>query len=175
MKIQKIQQLCKAAKRIMIINDEAHGIQWISDGYCIYPLFNLPRLTRENIFALFDIPEEKQGKIFFDERDELPTGLDFSDVADGERVVSPENYSINAHGRSLAVIKGAEGGQLFDKKYLAPFDDDAVLYERCRKYGHPYIVAKEGMFLAGVILPFEAREELAEWLVNIGEQLIVTA
>ena len=173
MKIQKIQQLCKAAKRIIIIDDKSHGIQWISDGYCVYPLFNLPRLTRENIFAMFDIPEDKQGSILFEERETLPISMDFSDVADGEQVVSTEPYGISAYGRSFSVINGTEGALLVDSKYLKVFDKDAVYYERCRKVGSPYIVVKEGMFLAGVVIPFVDKGQIAEWLVNIGEALIV--
>ena len=95
MKIQKIQKLCKSAKRIIIFNAK-NGVQWISDGYCIYPLFNLPRLSRENIFAMFDIPADKQGKIYFEEREGLPEGLDFGDTARGENVVTTEAYSIYA-------------------------------------------------------------------------------
>ncbi len=173
MKIQKIQQLCKAAKRIIIIEDAVHGTQWISDGYCVYPLFNLPRLSKENIFAMFDIPEDKQGAILFEEMEELPASMDFSDTADGEQVVSPEPFGISAYGRSFEVINGAEGAMLVDSKYLKVFEKDAVFYERYREHGTPYIVVKEGMFLAGVVIPFVDKGQIAEWLVNTGEALIV--
>lgn len=175
MKIQKIQALCKSAKRIMIVNDSKLGIQWLSDGSAIYPLFKLPRLSEENIFAMFDIPEDKQGKIYYDERDRLPVSLDFSDTSEGEQLVTLEPFGITAYGRSLEVIRGSCGAMLIDKKYLAPFDDGVQLYERVRIHGTPYIVAKEGMFIAGIILPFEARAELARWLVNTGEAMITVS
>lgn len=171
MKIQKIQQLCKSAKRIVIYNDEELGIQWISDGYCIFPLFKLPRLTEENIYTMFDIPADKQGKIYFEQRDELPASLCFDDYFEGEVAVRSEQFGIVAYGRALEVIRGAEGATLYDKKYLSVFDDDAVFFERLRSGGSPYIVVKEGMFIAGVIMPFQPNIQLKEWLVDVSETL----
>lgn len=174
MKIQKIQQLCKAAKRILIINGTS-DVQWISDGYCIYPLFNLPRLSRENVFAMFDIPADKQSKIFFDERDTLPENLNFDDTVRAENVVVREPYSIYAYGRCLTPIKCSQGAVLIDTKYLAPFAEDVTLYERTKSDGAPYIAVKEGMLLAGIIIPYDVREDFGEWLVNIGEMVVTTA
>ena len=173
MKIQKIQALCKAAKRIVIFNDENHGMQWISDGYCIFPLFNLPKLNEKNVYALFDIPEDKQGKIFFEEREELPRSICFSDYDKTEVAVKPEAFGISAYGRRLNVIRGSEGATLYDARYFSVFEDDATFFERPRADGAPYIVVKEGMFLAGVLLPYEANNELREWLVNVGESMRV--
>ncbi len=171
MKIQKIQQLCKSAKRIVLYNDEDQGIQWISDGYCVFPLFNLPKLDEQSVYTLFDIPEDKRGKIYYSEEDELPRSLCYEDFYEGENVVKPEQFGIVAYGRSLEVIRGAEGATLYDKKYLSVFDDDVMLFERLRSNGSPYIVAKEGMFVAGVIMPFEPNIQLKEWLVNVSETL----
>lgn len=124
---------------------------------------------------MFDIPADKQGKIYFDEREGLPGGLDFDDTARGESVVAPEAYSICAYGRTLKPFKCSQGAVLIDTKYLTPFDDDVTLYERSRASGMPYIAVKEGMLIAGIILPFEARSDLGEWLVNMGELVITSA
>lgn len=171
MKIQKIQQLCKSAKRIIIFNDADEGIQWISDGYCIFPLLNLPRLTEDNIYTLFDIPEDKRGKIFFEEREELPSSISVDTYEKGEISVKPEQFGIYAYGQACDVFRGAEGALLVDSKYLSVFDKDVTYFERLRVGGSPYIVAKEGMFVSGVILPFEANITLKEWLVNVSESL----
>lgn len=173
MKIGTIEKLCKSAKRILIVNDKERGIQWISDGYCMYPLLKLPRLTAENIFAIFDIPEDKQGKIYFDEREDFPIALDTYDSCDGESVISPEGNAILAGGRVLVPFKCAEGVMLIENKYLNVFDDDVTYYVRPLFSGRPYIVAKEGMFVSGIILPYEADYKLAEWLCEIGEGVSV--
>ena len=169
MKLGTIEKLCKSAKRILIVNDKARGIQWISDGYCMYPLLKLPKLTAENIFAIFDIPEDKQGKIYFDEREDLPESLDALDTVDNETVVNPESNAIYSSGRLLVPFKCAEGVMLIENKYLGVFDDDVTYYVRPLPSGRPYIVAKEGMFVSGIILPYDAGYQLAEWLTEIGE------
>jgi hypothetical protein len=171
MKIQKIQSLCKSAKRIIIFNDADEGIQWISDGYCLFPLLNLPRLTEDNIYALFDIPKDKRGKIFFEEREELPKSLCFEDSFEEENAVNPEQFGIYAYGQAFDVFRGAEGALLVDSKYLSAFDKDVTYFERLRRGASPYIVAKEGMFVSGVILPFEANITLKEWMTNVAESL----
>ena len=171
MKNSKIIQLCKAAKRITVFNDKDRHIQWISDGSALYPLLKLPRFTQENIFAFFDIHEEKQGKIFFEERDELPTSVDISDSTKGDVPVVLEGTQIVYNGRTLVPVKGSTGTLLIDKKYLAPFDEEVTYSERVRENGLPLIVAHEGMFLCGVIIPHTADAKLAEWLINIGETL----
>lgn len=169
MKIGTIEKLCKSAKRISIVNDGERSIQWISDGYCMYPLFKLPKLNAENIFAIFDIPEDKQGKIQFDVRDDFPVSLNFGDVDGAEHVITPDAYSINANGITLVPFRCSLGVMLIDKKYLGVFDGEVTFYERCTSFGWPYLVAKEGMFISGVILPYTADYKLSEWLVNTGE------
>ena len=61
MKLKKIEQILKRNKTIILY----HGpddIQFLSDGAALYPMFNLPELTKESIFTMFDIPEEKASK-----------------------------------------------------------------------------------------------------------------
>ncbi|MBQ2876988.1 MAG: hypothetical protein IJE25_08255 [Clostridia bacterium] len=175
MKIQKIQSLCKSAKRITVIKDDERYIQWLGEGSCFYPLFKLPRLSAENIFAIFDIPEEKQGKIFFEERDELPRAVDFSDVSDGETIITPEGGGVIFEGRTLVIFKSSLGVITVDKKYLAPFDDEVTYYERKTASGQPYIVAKEGMFISGIVMPYNGGNKLGEWLSDIGEGIVIMA
>ena len=175
MKIGAIEKLCKSARRILIINDEERGIQWLGDGYCLYPLFKLPRLNGENIFAIFDIPEDKQGKIYFEEKEKLPMSLNVEDVSDGETPITPESICISYNGKALVPIKCSVGVMMIDKRYLGVFDGDVAYYERLLPSGRPYVVAKEGMFTAGIILPEEPNEKLAELLVNTGEGLALAS
>jgi hypothetical protein len=69
------------------------------------------------------------------------------------------------------VFRGAEGALLVDSKYLSVFEKDVTYFERLRRGASPYIVAKEGMFVSGVILPFEANITLKEWMTNVAESL----
>ena len=99
--------------------------------------------------------------------------MSFNDYDESEVAVNPEAFGISAYGRRLNVIRGSEGATLYDARYFAVFEDEATFFERPRTDGAPYLVVKEGMFLAGVLLPFEANTELQEWLVNVGESLRV--
>lgn len=58
MKIKQIEAILKASKTIAVI--ETPSCQWLSNGFAAYPIYNLPELTEENIFAMFDIPKDKQ-------------------------------------------------------------------------------------------------------------------
>lgn len=171
MKINKIKSLCKDAKRIRICYDPKRKIQWISDGTAMYPLFKLPMLTAENIFTIFDIPEDKQGNIMFEEVDELPKSIDFDDYSPADADVTVEHINIVFEGRVLVPMRCQSGTLLVDKKYLSPFKNSVNFHERVREHGVSVITAHEGMLLNGVILPYTATQSLAEWLVNTGETL----
>lgn len=152
--ISKIKDMCKAAKRIIITRTEY--VQWISDGYGTYPLYNVPELSRENVFAIFDIPEDKQSGFQFDERDCIGDGILLSDEHDGELPLTLLSTEIKAYGVTLAVAKSESGVIFINKRYLAPFADfenGVQLYERRGRSGQPYIAVKDGMFLFGLILP----------------------
>ena len=168
MKLSKIGALCKAYKRFVVYN-VGHGMQWISDGYAAYPLCDLPPLEEDNVFAIFDIPEDKRGKMYFDERQGVPAGMSFADAVQDEVEIKPYSIGIIWQGAIYYPCKSREGILFVDKKYLSPFEDGVVLYERWAENGTPYIAAKRGMLLEGVITPAGiATAELAELLCEVG-------
>ena len=168
MKLSKIGALCKAYKRFVVYN-VGRGMQWISDGYAAYPLCDLPPLEEDNVFAIFDIPEDKRGKMYFDERQGVPAGMSFADAVQDEVEIKPYSIGIIWQGAIYYPCKSREGILFVDKKYLSPFEDGVVLYERWAENGTPYIAAKRGMLLEGVITPAGiATAELAELLCEVG-------
>ena len=169
MKLSKIGALCKGYKRFVVYNIGSSA-QWISDGYAFYPLRELPRLDKENVFTIFDVAEDKRGKTFFDEKEAGALGLDFSDYAPDEVELRPCSIGIIWHGAVYLPFKSREGVLFVDKKYLSPFEEIPVLYERWTLGGAPYIVAKRGMLIEGIITPAGiATCELADLLCEIGE------
>lgn len=162
MKLKAIETILKSAKSLIIYRDDRHG-QWLGDGCSMYPIHNLPTLTDKHIFAMFDIPEDKQSKYLFRERG-FPKGLDFRDYVDGdrERLIQRGKLTINALGRELEPLNTSVGTVFINTKYLKPFadeDDGYELYERRGSNGEVYIVAKSGMLLIGVISPFNIAGE----------------
>ena len=167
MKIASIQQICKSAKRIELFSAPGASVQWISDGGAFYPLYNLPEMEEENVFALFDIPEKKQEKIHFEHKYQLPEALSFADATATETPLEFGNISIYARGRILAPIKTSLGIIYINEKYLKPFSDaenGVQLYERYTPRGGVYIAVKEGFLLTGIILPYDiiTKEFVAE-------------
>ena len=165
--ISKIKDICKTAKRIVITRTEC--VQWISDGYGIYPLYNMPELSRQNVFAIFDIPEDKQQGFQFDERECIGDGVLLSDEDERELPLTLLSTEIKAYGVTLAVAKSETGVIFINKRYLAPFADfenGVQLYERRGCGGKPYIAIKDGMFLYGLILPAPVD------MTSFGEELL---
>lgn len=158
MKISAIQQICKGAKRIELFSAPASPTQWISDGGAFYPLYNLPEMEEENVFALFDIPEKKQDKIRFEHKRHLPEAIRFTDTADVENALDFGTISLYARGRVLRPLKTSVGMIYINEKYLKPFADaenGVQLYERYTTGGEVYIAVKEGFLLTGIILPYD--------------------
>ena len=179
MKISTIQQICKGAKRIELFSAPSSSVQWISDGGAFYPLYNLPEMREENVFALFDIPEKKQDKIRFEYKSQLPSAICFGDAAEAENVLELGYISICARGRALRPLKTSHGMIYINEKYLKPFADaenGVQLYERYTPGGEVYIAVKEGFLLTGIILPYDiVTEDFVEALKVIYELSALSA
>ena len=175
MKLSKIGALCKANKRFTVYN-VGRGAQWLSDGYACYPLGDLPELCEEEIAVIFDVPEDKRDKFSFEVNVGLPKGLDISDGAEGERELTAIPIGIVWCGEVLLPYKSESGVLFVNRKHLAPFEEVMTLYERRTKSGAPYIAAKRGMIVEGIITPFgAATQELADLICEVGREMIVTA
>lgn len=158
MKMSVIQQICKGAKRIELLSDSSSVTQWISDGGAFYPLYDLPELEQDSVFALFDIPEKKQEKISFLYKYAFPEMICFKDRMEGESALEFGTISICKNGRILRPYKTSRGMIYINEKYLKPFSDSengVQLYERCTSGGTVYVAVKEGVVLKGIILPYD--------------------
>lgn len=168
MKIKKIESICKAKKTIIVYQSE--NCQWLSDGCAIYPIFNMPHLEQKNIFAMFDIPEEKQNRFHFTE-DELPLSVNFNDYDKNENQLEMNEFMSIGHKQGdLLPLRTSKGIIFIENKYLAPFDEGFELYERQMLSGTPYIAVKRGFMLRGIILPIKVvTEEFVKQLKDISE------
>lgn len=170
MVINKIISLCKNAKSIMLYKTDS--VQWIGDGRAIYPLYGMPELSEENAFTIFDIPAEKRAKFHFTEIDGIPDYISTRDEEENEGVLIKHPVGIAWHGRELEPLASADGFLFVESKYLGPFKDlpnGVQLYKRCTDGGTPYIAAKDGMFLVGIIQPASiSSQSLGDLLHEIG-------
>lgn len=155
MKIKQIESILKAEKTIIVIETEA--CQWLGNGSAFYPVYNLPKLTKENIFTIFDIAEDKRDKFYFEER-ALPSGINFEDIDGGEQMLERGSIEIYANGRVLEPLKTSLGVAFINMRYLKPFADAEGgfnLYERIDQSGNIYIAVKCGFILLGIISPYD--------------------
>ena len=77
MKIKAIEAIIKANKTIVIIKED--GCQWLGNGSALYPLYDFPKMNQQNIFAMFDIPEDKREKYAYRESTGETLSSRFSD------------------------------------------------------------------------------------------------
>ncbi len=148
MKLKQIEAILKAEKTIIV--SETSACQWLGNGAAFYPVYNLPKLTKDNIFTMFDITEEKRDKFYFEDGD------------DSEQLLERGAIAFYAQGRTLEPLKTSQGIAFINTRYLKPFSDiDAgyELYERTTAQGKPYIAVKSGFMLLGIISPYDLVNE----------------
>lgn len=177
MKIKAVESICKANKTILL--GQAGGVQWISDGGGCHPLHGLPILDEGNVFTIFDVPEDKRAKFFFDTSGSFLATPDISDNASGEQQLEQGAIAIYAGGRVLIPLKTASGLVFINNKYLAPFNDSengVLLFERTDKSGRTYIAVKDGFLLAGIIYPVNViTKELVHELDELHKLALIAA
>lgn len=156
MKIKAVESILKSAKTLYLYSGNRHG-QWLGDGCAVYPVNNLPVLNEKYLFSLFDIPEEKQSKYLFQEHG-FPKRIDFRDYVENEIILQRVNITINTAGRELEPMFTSKGVVFINTKYLKPFADEPDGFELYERYfsddKEPYIVAKSGMLVIGIIIPY---------------------
>ena len=150
MEIRKIMNIFKKKTKISLFC--GHGVQWITDGVAVYPLWKLPLFDDQSLAAAYDLP----GSVKVELSDHAPTICDLSDAVAGERQVFCEKIQLQPYGGTkLLSLFTSKGVSFIDKQYLDPIEDDGYisLYERLTKDGKVYIVVKRGMMLEAVIMP----------------------
>lgn len=119
----------------------------------MYPLHNMPLLSKENIFTIFDVLDSKKNDYTYRSR-EMPKGYCFDDIDQAERMIDQEGIFITRHGTTLQPMRTSQGLVFIDTDYLKPVADikDTIeLYERLTISGRPYIAIKNGMLLVGIV------------------------
>lgn len=161
MKLKKVAALCAKQGAFYLFDEMGEGgeliRQWLGDGRSAYPLSGLPVLDEENLCAMFDIPEKKQKKCFFT-RKPMPESLNVEDYARGERTLYDEWPTVEHNGYVVKPLSTGDSIVFVQTAFLSPLEDMADylrFYERVDDTGQTYIVAKNGMEIAAVIMPVD--------------------
>ena len=164
MKLKKVASICSKTKIFCLYDREESGgevSQWLGDSSAIYPITGLPYMDEENIYSMFDISAKQQEKIIF-RHQRAPEGINLSDTDQTEHRIDEESLSLVYDGGVLKPLQTRNGISFIQNKYLSPLEDviDMVqLYERETPQGMTYIVAKTGLFVAAVIMPYNVINE----------------
>ena len=108
MKIKNIAAICKKNKYAVIYEryGESGGvIQYIGDGAAAYPVTGLPKLDKESLLTIFDVPE-KQREDWFVQVAGIPSKIIFEDTDANEKPVEREAISI-AYSKDFEAVADA--------------------------------------------------------------------
>lgn len=170
MKIQKIVDICKKSGQLYIT--EAESAQWIGDGQAFYPIYDLPKLSIEDICVIYAIPEDKQDKMILNEKTVTELGgVSLSGLGGEEQAAEVIKMAIIYAGASYVILKCGEEISFVKRVYLTPFEEDVQLWKR-KGNGFEYFVVTAGMFVTGIILPeADVKANIAADLKELAEKL----
>lgn len=157
MKIKKIVDICRR-EGVARIYEDSNDTQWLSCGYACYPLYEVPKLSEDEFFTIFDFSPKQRGDTVF-ARTAFPSSLSTLDISEAEMLCEKLTPNIPFGSRLLIPFKTVGGIKFLDSEYLAPFADensDIEIYERVSTKGEPYFAIKIGMCLRAIIMPFNA-------------------
>ena len=169
MEIKRIINLCKKSGALILYENE--GQQWISDGYVLFPLMNLPHFDEETICRTYDISEKKAAKMTIRHELTLPQSISIADDVNGEMPCEFDEELFNR----LVPVQTTRGLTFIQKQYLTPFADTPAdmlyLFERHGPTGNLYFAVKVGFQLMGILVPYDCvNESFVERIERVCEQ-----
>lgn len=169
MKLNKIAKLCKQTGYLLLIdamNEDGTIQQFASDGFnALYPIQGMPHMNTDEIMTVFDFSSKAKDKIISQLQSlEFSSSnvYNFKDLDPSETLADMSAISFTWNDMTLCPTYTAEGLFFFEKKYLEPLSDviaDIELYSRVDRNGNLYFVAKLGMLLQAVIIPYRFRSK----------------
>ena len=171
MKIAKIAAICKRDKTIRLYDkdDNKEVYQWVGGRGAMYPLYGIPYMDETSIFKIFDIPESSRADYLF-KHEQMPNEISVDDFGTRENLLAKALFTFQNAGLVLTLYpSGTYGVLCIDTQHLNPLSDvtDMLeLYERAMPGGQPYIVAKAGMLVRAVIMPYDAINEKFKQMIG---------
>ena len=177
MLIKNAERILRRSRTVLLMGEP--GNYWLSDGAAMFPVPEFEELGQESVMALLSVKEKEAEKWHF-EACPLPTDLNLTGAEDGETPLDVSDMTIVWQGVGIQPLN-AEAGSIFVQAfYTDVFRRDAEgtsFFLRSSADGRPYIEAKVGLFLAGIIMPLIAipdvtrfRAELFRQSFQIGER-----
>ncbi|MCD8340631.1 MAG: hypothetical protein LUC87_00560 [Clostridiales bacterium] len=165
MKYSKVIGIVKKSKRLYILTEGGSLVQWMGDGGCLWCMAGTPPLENAGeFFTLYDV-SDKAEKNFYTETGELPAVLDTANQTAEELEAEMMTVTVGWYDTVLRCFQYRAGDSvrhLFVRDaYLEPVRDAEYLsftVREAKTTGLPYLCAKEGFELMGIILPIDLEE-----------------
>lgn len=171
--IKNLARNCRKQLAVKMFDDSRNGIQWLGDRGGIYPAYGIPRMDKNQVLFVFDVPEEKRDKCLVAEYDDISDYFDISDGASDNEAVG-FGLPMFFGGKLIYPVSTSGGVAFYEASAFEPIRDckDAKLYERYTEAGDLYFVAKDGMMVEAVISPVPVdKKELLKRMAAITAQL----
>jgi hypothetical protein len=170
-KIQKIVDLCKRSGKMYMT--ETEDCQWIGNGYAIYPLYDLPELTAEELCTRYGITEEQQDKMILnDKRVSEYGGIDFGPIKADEEPAEVVKLGLYYGGTRFIMLQSKGGISFVPGILLSPYKEEIQFWRRVSSSGIEYFVLTAGMFVVGIVFPeIGIRANLAAEIKEVAERL----
>jgi len=155
-KVKDIAAMCKRGKTATVhVRSEAHGNdveQFIGTDSAIYAIGGMPRITRDMVFTMFDIPEKEQEDFDFREY-----GLNTVVNAPGiEYDAEAEPVHLVYRSKEYIAYQTQDNTVMFiDAELFKPLLNETNLTEFARKNadGLWVLVVRMGMYIRAVLYP----------------------
>lgn len=168
MRMRKVIDICKKTGALYLYNTE-EGVQWISDGAAMYPMFDLPQFGCDELCEVFDLTDEQREKMHMSHLSSLPNGVSVEDIQVGERPVERLTPWMRYAGTDMVAYRTSDGVVFLDARYLTPYEkaESLDIYERHTASGQMYFAVKIGFMLHGLIEPQKPDRALLSGLEDI--------
>lgn len=164
--IKKVIELCIKEKRLILFNGGDR--QWVSCGFAVYPMLNMPHFNETSIRATYSIPDT----VKVEEVEGMPEAYSFADIDQRENQVFFERIQLQPAAEQLVSLRTQAGVTFVQAKSLKPIEEGESgsygLYERITDSGQIYIAVKQGLLLDAVILPV-INTVKPDWLADLRE------
>lgn len=147
MKVSKIWSLFKKRRSIVVM--EGKDCKWIGDGIAAYSITNLPIIDSRIMQTLLDVSDKAWDNFEYEERE---VTFDENDFVAGEIELKEMPISIWYKDMELILLEGSNKIFFIQSKYTEPIRDTEYLSFSYRPYDK-VVVARNGMFITGVICP----------------------
>lgn len=155
MKVKDIAALCKRRKTLILTTPDENGLQFAGDGQALFLLEGLTDINIETMLRFMDVTED-EAEIWNKIYEDFPPVYDRSETAPQVNAVKGKISRIEINGKDLCPLELPDRTIFVHSRYMkAVTDYSTELKVRMASNGKIYVAICKGMFVNGIIIPFD--------------------